>query len=147
MGVGEMEREFRREGTYVQLWLIHVDVWQKPIQYCKAVILQLKRKKKDVSGFEDGLINNSAYTFPSSINSVDKLAPSPKYLLTCYFSSQLTDCQEFIKHPSQNENASSAICKREPPADPSRTRVPRVVSVSWKLANPSLWVEKLTECF
>ena len=22
------------------LWLIHVDVWQKPSQYCKAIILQ-----------------------------------------------------------------------------------------------------------
>ena len=31
-----------REGTWVYLWLIHVDVWQKPIQYCKAIILQLK---------------------------------------------------------------------------------------------------------
>ena len=29
-------------GTYVHLWLMHVDVWQKPTQYCKAVILQLK---------------------------------------------------------------------------------------------------------
>ena len=26
----------------VYLWLIHVDVWQKPTQYCKAIILQLK---------------------------------------------------------------------------------------------------------
>ena len=25
-----------------RLWLIHVDVWQKPTQYCKAIILQLK---------------------------------------------------------------------------------------------------------
>ena len=33
---------FKREGTYVYLLLIHVDVWQKPTQYCKAVILQLK---------------------------------------------------------------------------------------------------------
>ena len=24
------------------LWLIHVDVWKKPTQYCKAIILQLK---------------------------------------------------------------------------------------------------------
>ena len=24
------------------LWLIHVDVWQKPTQHCEAVILQLK---------------------------------------------------------------------------------------------------------
>ena len=36
-------RGFKREGTYVHLWLIHVDVWQKPTQFCKAIILQLKR--------------------------------------------------------------------------------------------------------
>ena len=35
---------FRREGTYVHLWLIPVDVWQKPTQYCKVVILQFKKK-------------------------------------------------------------------------------------------------------
>ena len=43
-----MEREvggrFQREGTYVYLRLIHVDAWQKPSQYCKEIILQLKRK-------------------------------------------------------------------------------------------------------
>ena len=33
---------FKREETYVYLWLTHVDVWQKPTQYCKAIILQLK---------------------------------------------------------------------------------------------------------
>jgi len=27
------------------LWLIHVDVWQKPTQYCKAIIPQLKINK------------------------------------------------------------------------------------------------------
>ena len=37
-----MGGRFTREGAYVYLWLIHVDVWQKPIQYCKATILQLK---------------------------------------------------------------------------------------------------------
>ena len=36
------ERVFRREGTHVYLWLIHVDVWQKLSQYCKVIILQLK---------------------------------------------------------------------------------------------------------
>ena len=40
-----MEREagegFRMGGTHVYLWLIHVDVWQKPSQYCKVNILQL----------------------------------------------------------------------------------------------------------
>ena len=24
--------------TYVYLWLIHDDVWQKPLQYCKVII-------------------------------------------------------------------------------------------------------------
>ena len=28
------------------LWLIHVDVWQKPTQYYKAIILQLKKEKR-----------------------------------------------------------------------------------------------------
>ena len=27
-GVGE---SFKREGTYVYLWLIHIDIWQTPI--------------------------------------------------------------------------------------------------------------------
>ena len=39
---------FEREGTHVYLGLIHADVWQKPIHYCKAITLQLKinRSKK-----------------------------------------------------------------------------------------------------
>ena len=45
-------RRFKRKETYVYLRLIHVDVWQKPTQYCKAIILQLKinlkKKKKAV---------------------------------------------------------------------------------------------------
>jgi len=41
---GEMGGRFKKEGTYVYLWLIHVDVWQKPIQYCKTIIFQLKNK-------------------------------------------------------------------------------------------------------
>ena len=28
--------------TQVYLWPIHIDVWQKPSQYCKVFILQLK---------------------------------------------------------------------------------------------------------
>ena len=46
-GWDEMEvgRSFMREGTYVYLWLTHVDVWEKPIQYYKAITLQLKTKK------------------------------------------------------------------------------------------------------
>ena len=32
------------KGTYVYLRLIHVDVWQRPTEYCKAIILRLKTK-------------------------------------------------------------------------------------------------------
>ena len=37
-GMGrEMGGRCKREGTYVYLWLIHVAVWQKLTQYCKAI--------------------------------------------------------------------------------------------------------------
>ena len=46
-GVGWQGRgRLRREGTYVQLWLIHDVVWQKPAQDCGTVILQLKKTKQ-----------------------------------------------------------------------------------------------------
>ena len=32
----------RGRGHIYNIWLIHVDVWQKPKQHCKAIILQLK---------------------------------------------------------------------------------------------------------
>ena len=40
---------------HVNPWLIHVNVWQKPLQYCKAISLQLikingKKKKKYIEG-------------------------------------------------------------------------------------------------
>ena len=42
----EMGGRFKREGTYVYPWLIHVDIWQKLTQFCKTIILQLKNKFK-----------------------------------------------------------------------------------------------------
>ena len=51
----EVGEWFKRKRTNVFLWLIHVDVQQKPIQYCKAIILQLIDKKKfsgQVSGIQ-----------------------------------------------------------------------------------------------
>ena len=35
-----------RWGTNVHPWLIHVNVWQKSLQYCKVISFQLKFKKK-----------------------------------------------------------------------------------------------------
>ena len=38
----EVGEQFKREGTYVYLWLIHVDIWQKTTRHCKVIICQLK---------------------------------------------------------------------------------------------------------
>ena len=42
-------------GTHVYPWLIHVNVWQNPLQYCKVVSFQLNKlkqtNKKLLSGF------------------------------------------------------------------------------------------------
>ena len=32
-------------GTHVHPWLIHVNAWQKALQYCKVISLQLKQNK------------------------------------------------------------------------------------------------------
>ena len=37
--------KFKGEGTYVYLWLIYVDIWQKTTKFWKAIILQLKNKQ------------------------------------------------------------------------------------------------------
>ena len=48
----EVGWRFKREWTYLYLWLLHIVIWQKPTHYCKAIILQLKvdklKKKKCV---------------------------------------------------------------------------------------------------
>ena len=36
-----------RMGKTCKSILIHVNVWQKPLQYCKVISLQLKKKKKN----------------------------------------------------------------------------------------------------
>ena len=38
-GEGGKGAVFKKEGTNVYLMLIHVDLWQKPPQYCKVIIL------------------------------------------------------------------------------------------------------------
>ena len=40
LGMGkEVGGRFKKEGTYVYQWLIHVDIWQKPAQYYTANII------------------------------------------------------------------------------------------------------------
>ena len=42
MGLGRRWEGASGWGAHVHPWLIHVNVWQKPLQYCKVISLQLK---------------------------------------------------------------------------------------------------------
>ena len=46
---GGMGREaggsFQRREACVYLWLLQVDIWQKPTQYCQAIVLRSKTSK------------------------------------------------------------------------------------------------------
>ena len=50
MGWGGRWEEGSVWGTHVNPWLIHINVWQRPLQYCKVISLQLiqinEEKKK-----------------------------------------------------------------------------------------------------
>ena len=62
----EVGGRFKREGTYVYLWLIHITVWQKPTQHCKESILQLKKKKELPLGMSIHMSDeNAVQTFPA----------------------------------------------------------------------------------
>ena len=54
-------------GTHVNPWLIHVNVWQKPLQYCKVISLQLIKTngKKKETKIEKG---RERETLPRRIN-------------------------------------------------------------------------------
>ena len=55
-GIGwEVGGRLSREGTYVDLWLVHVDVWQKPTQCWKTIILQSKLNLKKVRKLVRGI--------------------------------------------------------------------------------------------
>ena len=52
-------------GTHSNPWLIHINVWQKPLRYCKVISLQLikiNEKKK----FNVILAGDCGVTLPSS---------------------------------------------------------------------------------
>ena len=43
------QREVQEGRDKLYQWVIHVDVWQKPTQFCKAIILKLKNKLKKIT--------------------------------------------------------------------------------------------------
>ena len=57
----EVEGRFKREGTYVYLWLIHVGVWQRPTQYCNYPLIKNKRRVFFFLSFKDNFVLLSCF--------------------------------------------------------------------------------------
>ena len=64
MGLGD-GRWFRREGTYIYLWLIYADVWQRPTQYSNAIILKFKKRKKKKKSLYHLILKKYIYIYLS----------------------------------------------------------------------------------
>ena len=47
MGWGRRWEEGSEWGTHVNPWLIHVNVWQNPLEYCKVISIQLIKINKN----------------------------------------------------------------------------------------------------
>ena len=77
-GEGDSRGRFKREGTYVYLWLIHVDVWQKPTKFCKSVILQLKIKKNFLNTRQTKLCQLAILTANYSDSKEKEFSMQPK---------------------------------------------------------------------
>ena len=63
---GRVGGNFKGVGLYAYLWLIPVDVWQKPTQHSKAIILQLKEKCR-FSGPTRDRLNHKPWGWDSAL--------------------------------------------------------------------------------
>ena len=55
------------DSNYVYLWLIHVDVWQKPTKFSKAIILQLKKGNRGKKNKDHRLESQSEFWLALSL--------------------------------------------------------------------------------
>ena len=76
MGWGGRWERWSGGGTHVNPWLIHVNVWQKPLQYYKVISLQLikmnEKKKSDSAAWG---LSYSFSNFLSYLTLVSRICP------------------------------------------------------------------------
>ena len=89
-----------RWGIHVYPWLIHVNVWQKPLQYCKVISLQLIKKyilkKKSKHGFPHSSVGKESTCNAGDPCLISELGRSPGegkgYPLQCSGLENSMDC-------------------------------------------------------
>ena len=72
-------------GTHVKPWLILVNVWQKPLQYCKVISLQLTKKKKKRISLWKMYSLLTLWFFPVSLASLDEMSRSIPHVASSLF--------------------------------------------------------------
>ena len=77
-------------GTHVNPWLIHVNVWQKPLQYCKVISLQLikinekkKRSSLNTAGLDSFFFFFSFLQPPETVGRLG--VQSPRFAIVASF--------------------------------------------------------------
>ena len=70
--------KLRRERAYVYLWLIHGDIWQKPTQHGKAIILQF-----DSTVPSEGLVLEILSIRHITLSSFMAMPTAVSWLLSC----------------------------------------------------------------
>ena len=86
-------------GTHVNPWLIHVSVWQKPLQYCKVFSLQLitiNEKKKAKQTKKEKCLR-IPMRFISHLLNWLKLKKSKSQWKACNFTNLLLGSQHCLK--------------------------------------------------
>ena len=90
----------KREGTQVYPWRIHVDVCRKPMQSCKAIILQLKTETFKI-------FKNFALSEFSSLKKLERpLTPAETNIITKHLISVFLLYLSFPKKPISSSRKS-----------------------------------------
>ena len=95
-------RGFKRERTFVYQCLLHADVWQKPTQHCKAIILQLKRNK---------IVKKNHPPLPHCIHGEAETQRRVKTSLRPH-REEMAEPDQGLRAPGSNQGLSSPCCER-----------------------------------
>ena len=87
MGWGGRQERGSGWGIHVNPWLTHVNVWQKPLQYCKVISLQLikinEKKKNNFGQTFDFFERNSHLPFVGRKSTNSTVSPSHGNRIGC----------------------------------------------------------------